>query len=393
MKLNGFRTGISLALVLISAGCVDRIALPRQTSEPRVVIAGHISADPGPYMVKVSESLDILNPYEIAKPLTVRQMLLIDDLGNIDTLTAPVNGTAGQYYTREDGVRGIPGRAYKIRFETRDGRIYESVYDTLPVSAGRIDSVYTSFERRDKVFDEDTRYNFEDQDFTYGFNIQFNASGLNSRNWHMWNFIGTYQVRTDPTRHRIPCLGGGPDCPKDSGNCGCLSPLECSGAYSGGLSECECCVCWVTVNNTAPVLPDLRLTGLNHISAAFMPLTPYTFMFKVHARVDQLAISGQTYSFFKAILQQQQAKGSLFQPMTGQIRGNIVQVSGNPVQAEGIFYSTLATSKAIFIYPEEIPDPKFIPEIDPRWYPYKKIWNSCLDFPKSTTTKPSFWID
>jgi hypothetical protein len=148
----------------------------------------------------------------------------------------------------------------------------------------------------------------------------------------------------------------------------------------------------VTINNRSPVVPDTRL-GLRGVSAGFVPLTPYTFMFKVHAQVDQYVISRQTHSFFKEILAQQQATGSLFQPVTGKIEGNIVQISGEPVEANGIFYATSIKSKSIFINPEDIPNPDFIPPIDPRIYANKKINDNCKKFPESTTTKPSFWID
>lgn len=380
MKLSLLRTTFSFFLVLMAVGCIDRIAFPVDTGIHRVVVSGFISTDPGPYTVKISQSLDIQNPFEIAKPISVRQLLLMDDIGNVDTLFSPVK-ELGTYYTPEDGMRGVPGRAYKIRFETRDGSIYESAYDTLPPSTGRIDSVYTSFERRVGIGGEEI----------YGFDVMFDASGIKEDELHMWNFTGTYQIETEPARNRNPCLGGGPDCPPDHGNCGCLAPLECSGYYDG--SVCTCCRCWVTFSNSTPVLPYLELTGLDHLSAVFVALTPYNFMYKMHANVEQYAISRQTHEFFSSIRNQQQAKESLFQPVTGKIIGNIKQLSGSPLEAEGIFYATSVTSKAIYIKRKDIPDDELIPKVDPRWYPYKKIWASCLDFPRSTNVKPAFWVD
>jgi hypothetical protein len=391
------RPMISLCLVLIAAGCVDRIIIPLGKATSRVVIDGFISTEPGPYSIRVSESLDIQSTYEVARPITLKYLVLMDDLDNVDSL---FEHKTGSFFTPDDGLRGTPGRAYKIKFETVDGREYESVYDTLYGSTGSVDGVHHTYVQRNRL---------EDGSPSYGFDINFDASDNESkRNLHMWRMVSTYQVETIPKYHRAQC--GGPldeylldplpvdqQCPFPV-NCGCIAPLPCSGwelnkyryVYDG---PCTCCDCWVQIYNNVPIMPDQKLydTRLTNVFADHIPLTYYNFMFAMHVQIDQYTLSHKIYLFYKAIVNQQSARGSLFQPITGKLPGNIVQISGNPIPAEGIFYATAITSNSIFIDRSEIANKSDIPRIAPYPFANKTILNSCLDFPYSTNIKPSYW--
>jgi hypothetical protein len=390
------RPMISLMVMLIAASCVDRIIIPLGKTTSRVVIDGSISTRPGPYTVTVTESLDIQSAYEIARPITLKYLVMMDDLGNTDSL---VDKRVGNFSTHEGGIQGTVGRAYKLKFETVDGRVYESLFDTLRESTGTVDSVHHNFKQRTNL----------DGTLTHGYDISFDVTDQESSNsLHMWRMVSTYQTETIPKYHRVQCASSSepagavlpPEqvCPFPI-NCGCLIPLECSGWKINRDGEmvqfkpCECCTCWVTIYNDVPIMPDQRLYGtqLANIFADYIPLTYYNFMFKMHVQIDQYNLSQSAYLFYKAIVNQQSARGSLFQPITGKIPGNIVQISGEPIPAEGIFFATSITSKSIFISRFEIPDFNFIPKIEPYPFANKRILNSCLDFPYSTTIKPAFW--
>jgi hypothetical protein len=388
---------ISILIVLIATGCVDRIVIPLGKTTSRIVIDGYISTQPGPYTVKVTESLDIESPYELTRPITLKYLVMMDDLGNTDSL---IDHRLGNYATHEDGIRGTAGRAYKLKFETADGRVYESLFDTLREVTGTVDSVRHVFKQRASV----------DGSLSHGFDISFDVTDIeSSTNLHMWRMVSTYQVETNPKYHRdqVHCplapvnevLPPDQVCPFPI-NCGCLAPLECSGWRTNPLNlkfemfkPCECCDCWVSIFNDVPIMPDQRLYGsqLANVFADYIPLTHYNFMFKMHVQIDQYNLSQNAYLFYRAIVNQQSARGSLFQPITGKIPGNIVQISGDPIPAEGIFFATSITSKAIFIDRREIPDFNFIPTIEPYPFANKRILNSCLDFPYSTNVKPAYW--
>lgn len=381
-----FRITISFLLILALASCVDRIIFPLNDDRKHFVIDGFITTGPPPYRVAVSESLNPDDPFYVYKPRTLKYMLLEDNLGNVDTLKEN-DREEGIFYSPSNGMRGTVGRAYRLQFETVDGRVYESTYDTMRSASGSVDSVYREFVPRTDL--EGKPY--------HGFAISFDTSDPETNNLHVWQMTTTYQVETDPKHHRMQC-GGGPDCPPNF-NCGCLDPLPCSGYTMpeeyGKLvyvAPCECCTCWVTVTNNSPIIQDVRISGSKaHVYADFIALTPYNFMFASHVKIDQYTVSPMSYYYYKAVADQLNARSSLFQPITGKLNGNIVQISGPEEQIEGLFFATSITSRSIYIKRNEIPDEGLIPQVEKIVFANKKILNSCLEFPNSTNIRPSFW--
>jgi hypothetical protein len=122
------------------------------------------------------------------------------------------------------------------------------------------------------------------------------------------------------------------------------------------------------------------------LKSAYVPVTQWTFMYKVHAEVQQFTLSKQAFNFWKALIAQKKATNSLFQPVTGKVKGNIIQISGDPGQIEGLFYASSINKKSIFITRQDVPSESMIP---PQDLPYKE---SCMKlFPYSTTDKPLYW--
>src|SRR4051812_39535430 len=110
--MNIFRATCSYILIFALAGCIDRIQFDVGNDVERYVIDGFITTDPPPYKVEVTQSLNLDQTYSLTKPSTLRYLLLIDDIGNVDTLREP-SRTIGKFYSPQDGMRGVPGRAYK----------------------------------------------------------------------------------------------------------------------------------------------------------------------------------------------------------------------------------------------------------------------------------------
>ena len=363
---------ISIFIILCSAACVDRINIDvGATPYFPIVIDGLISDQPGPYKILVTKAFDIQSKYSLKVPLSVKRMVMSDNVGTSEVLAETSQGV---YQTNPSGIRGTVGRVYKLRIELLDGRIYETKPDTL-FAAGTIDSVYHAF----KEVKNDTL-------ITYGFDILFNSTSASGNKFNfMWKFVGTFQSDTNPELYDTLCIEA--RCPK---------PLRCS-AYvahqgSGELvyqKPCECCTCWYNFFNIEPLISSNQFVqngSFIGLRAVYVPVTQWTFMYKVHAEVRQLSLSRQAFDFWKGVKAQQGASASLFQPVTGKIISNFVQVSGPPAEMEGLFYATAITSKSIFITREDVPNPLFIP---PQNLPFK---NTCRSlFPNSTTVKPSFW--
>lgn len=363
----------SVTLIVCCVACVDRITFDIGSAPTfAVVIDGNISDQPGPYKILVTKAFDIESKLSIKSPISVKRIVMSDNIGNSEVLTEV---TQGEYQTSLSGIRGTVGRAYKIKIELLDGRMYESVPDTLYAS-GSVDSVYHSF-KEEKTADGATNY---------GFDVFFNSSAGEVNNYYfLWKFVGTFRVDTNPELYTEPC--GESRCPK---------PLPCS-AYiltAGNLERvksCECCTCWANIFNNEVIVSDNQFVNggsFTRIKASYVPINQWTFRFKVYAQVKQMSLSRQAFSFWKAVQSQKNSTSSLFQPLTGKIPSNFFQTGGQSGPIEGLFFATSIHTKGTFINRGDVPNPNIIP------VSALTFNDNCLRlFPNSTTERPAFWTD
>lgn len=371
-RRKGFARICSALLLLLIGACVDRINI--DTDLPAkfpIAVEGFITDQPGPYKVEITKSFDMESKESIKTPISAKQVAIIDDQGHSEQLAEI---TQGVYLSNVNGIRGVVGRAYKIRVQLLDGRVYESVMDTLK-AYGSLDNVYHEF-----IEEMNT-----DGSMKYGFDVHFDANaGSQSEYYFLWKFKGTFQVDTNPELHDVAC-----------GEARCADPRPCS-SYAlddqGRLEyvkPCECCTCWIDFFNDMPVVSDNQLVNegkFTKITAAYVPVTQWTFMYKVHAEVQQFTLSRQAFNFWKAVVAQRKASGSLFQPVTGKVTGNIIQISGEPGIMEGLFYASSVVTKAVYITRQDVPYEGMIP---PQDLPYKESCDKL--FPYSSTQKPPYW--
>lgn len=386
---------LSISLILLSAACVDRVFIDVGNSPTfPIVVDGHISDEPGPYTIGITKAFDIESKVSLKIPISVKQVVLGDDHGNRETLSEVDQGI---YQTKSTGIRGVVGNVYKLRIEISDGRVYESKPDTL-FPPGNLDSVYHNF-REDKTPDGASQY---------GFDVFFNASAGSKIDYHfLWKSIGTFQSDTNP---EMACEGNPPvDCApctndRPCGQCSiCNFKPLCSGLRNYGkiptylnavfvrVAPCECCTCWYNLFNPIPILSDNQLVGDGHYSAVkanYIPLNAWIFQHKVYIGVSQMSLSRQAFTFYNSIRTQKVAISSLFQPVTGKIPGNFVEINGSKVPIFGLFFATSITRKSISITRNDVHPQSLIPSVEIPWK------NSCLTlFPNGTTTKPSYWKD
>lgn len=375
----------SVLFIFSTAACLDRINFDiGNTALTTVVIDGYISDEPGPYKIKINSAFDLESKVSLKTPITAERVVISDDEGTSEVLLEVEKGV---YQTDTSGIRGEVGNVYTLRVEFSDGRIYESKPDTL-FPSGKLDSLYFVFKEGKTV----------EGASSYGFDVFFIPRAGSESNYHfLWKFTGTFQADTNPELgEKAPC--GEITC------AGCnlcnYKPL-CSGlrnissfpdrprAVFIRVGPCECCTCWFNFFNPEPVLSDDQLVRdgrFNTLKAMFVPLDAWTFQHKVHAKVSQMSLSRQAFDFWKAIKDQKSAINSLFQPVTGKIPGNIVQISGPPAPIMGLFFAAGIASKATFIERSDVPNQNIIPSPGVPWE------DSCLKlFPYGTTVKPDFW--
>jgi len=332
----------SFVLVLFCTACVDRINF--NVGFPEVfplVVDGFISTESGPYLVKVSGAYDIESKSTFRIPISVKSMTIRDDQGLQENLQ---EGIKGFYYTNH--LQGQVGHVYTLHIEMLDGRIYESLPDTL-YPGGTVDKVY---------------YQFRTQTAQSGvtestFDVFFDSSAGSRHYNYLWKFTGTYQA------------------------------------------DISCCQCYVDLVNPYPMvsndqfIADGKFIG---IKAMTVPVNPWIFMHKIHAQVSQRSLSRRAFDFWKAVAAQLKGVNSLFQPITGKIAGNFVQLAGEDSPLQGIFYATDVASNSVFIYRNDVPNENLIPklELSPATANYDPANNTCPGlFPNSTTKKPTYWGD
>jgi hypothetical protein len=340
-----------LIWVVIDA-CIDRISfdIPGQYSQD-IVIDGLITNEPGPYKVTLSTVIkgDATLPEGI--PAYAKQITLFDDFGNSEVLEEKGQGV---YQTKPDGIRGAIGRSYHIRVELPDGHVYESLPDRMnPV--GAVDSIYYDFES----------YQPADAPTVYRYRIYIDAHNTpEDENYFRWKFNGTYEVQTMPQYTHCDSPGCS-WCPAACsgfawvidayGNAElkegyAYNPVTRKNEYVIGL-KCTCCKCWVTAPEAKPKVSDLQISAsgkYTKVEMGTVPVNFYTFFEKYRVEVVQMSLSKAAFTFWKAIESQKEASGSLFQPISGKIPGNLFEIN-NARGVQGIFHASAVTKKQIYI--------------------------------------------
>ena len=279
-------------------------------------------------------------------------------------------------------------RVYKLRVELLDGKVYETIPDTL-LAFGNLDSVYHSFRTVSEV----------NGSKEYFVDIHFDAHSESSGSYYfIWKFKGTFKVITSAEldKNEEPC--GDIDC---IGCSICNRVQKCSGIRNFGtprdpifrrIGPCQCCTCWYNIFNESPILSDYQILQsgkFTGVRAGVIRVDDWVLQHKIYADVDQFSLTRQAYTFYKAIKDQQEGSTSLFQPASGKITGNFIQQDGAKEPILGLFYATSIQTKTIVITKRDVPKDTYeFPHEDAR------APSNCLKlYPNSTTEKPPFWVD
>jgi len=344
-----------------------------------IAIEGFITNEDGPYEVRVSKAYNIDSASVTRSPISVKKMTISDNAGNSEDLI-PVS--KGIYQTSKTGIHGEVGRAYVLRVELLDGRVYETIPDTMSVS-GSVDKIDTQI----------VNYDNEQGVKTYGFDVFFDSqSGENTTNRFVWKTTFVTEVHTQPWDYTVKCgFQNRYDCP---------APLYCSGyeldtptgtvVTSRPPRPCTCCNCWITNDPPIPIVSDNLTSGkgngtFSHLYAARVPVTGLTMQYGTQVLIRQFSLSQRAYDFWKLFRAQKDAVTNMFQPVNGKLVGNWVQVEGNPGPIQGLFYASGVHSKKITLSHEDVPGTITVPRL--QLYP-----DDCREaFFNASNVKPDFW--
>ncbi len=110
---------ITFAISLL-ASCEKEIEVDLNTSSPQLVIEGNISDEPGPYSVKLSETVNFTDSNDYP-PVSGATVIISDNAGVIDTLSETGSGL---YQTHR--IIGTPGNIYTLKVMS-EGKEYHAV--------------------------------------------------------------------------------------------------------------------------------------------------------------------------------------------------------------------------------------------------------------------------
>src|ERR1044072_2933525 len=99
---------LSLLTVVVMSSCTKVINVDLNSSSPQYVIEGAVTDAAGPYLVRITRSVNFSE--ERTYPAERTAIVTIDDNGTTDTLHYTTNGL---YQTRY--LTGTPGHTYTLR--------------------------------------------------------------------------------------------------------------------------------------------------------------------------------------------------------------------------------------------------------------------------------------
>jgi len=124
-----------VSIFIIITSCEEVIQVDLNSSDPKIVIEGVVTDQPGPYFVTITQTTDYYNPGTIPT-ISGAEVRISDNAGNEEILTEIESGI---YQTQT--IQGVSGRTYTLNV-TYDGNVYEAE-STMPVALN-IDSLYSS---------------------------------------------------------------------------------------------------------------------------------------------------------------------------------------------------------------------------------------------------------
>jgi hypothetical protein len=363
----------SLWLLVFTAmsACVQRIDFNAPAAQLLTVVEGTISDSPGPYTIKVSKGLSLDESSLVGTPVRNMKIKLYDDLGNIENFNEDSPGI----YKTKGIIQGKIGHAYHVVLETQEGKIFESEPDIIN-SSGELEKIKFEFEARTKL----EKFGESNTDV---FNIYVDGkSAPSDENYVRWRFTGTYKIVNNPELHQTQTPPYSPY----------ADPWPCSGYIVvpkppdilEKIGDCTCCICWINQYESIPQLSDAQFVNENqfrNIKVGEVPINDLTFSEKYLVEVEQMSLSRKAFEFFKLVRSQKEGASNLFQPPSGEIKGNIKSANSSE-SVIGLFWATSIKKKSIFIYSSDVP--YLIPPKNIDTMP-------CTSYTNSTTIKPALW--
>lgn len=288
---------LSLVIILLSAGCIDPIAL-KVGQGGSLMVDGWITDQPGPYLVKLARSIT----YDNSLPLKVYSLYesravvkIIDSNGQQYSLTEITPGT----YQTPPSLQGTVGMSYQVVIRTSDGKNYESTPEQiLPVPP--IADIKYEFLVYDVLFfnTNGTARTQRMEGFPVKVVVQDPADSENYYRWQVDGIFEYFTIILDPSLRQ----------------------------------------CWAPLTRLEPnleIAEDLYFNGQSYEQQ--LTIINYTRPTKFLVKVRQQSVTKTAYQYLKKVSAQQNSTGTLFDPPPQPIPSNVHNISDPEESVVGYF--------------------------------------------------------
>ena len=297
--------------------CVSPFDAMLDDSVQRLVVEGQISNLAGAANTRVSVrySTPFSNASKDIPYPKGTKVYLTDNQGNKENFVA---GKLGEYLPETPQFKGIPARIYTLHIETSDGKKYESKPELMK-TAPPIDTVYLVYKEKFSADGANYQRYF---DVIVETNDPPTAGDL-----YRWNWVHYEQINA--CRTGILPQSNGP---------GIRENYPCCEKYCFDIYRCLGCI----------NLGNDNLVNGRKISNVIMQLN-YDAITPFYLAVQQQSISVDAYKFWRAIGNQIQSSGGVFDTPPATIQGNVVNINDPKEQVLGFFGATSVSQKGVYL--------------------------------------------
>ena len=314
--------------------CEVPISVEYEVTEPRIVVDGLITNEPGPYEVKISYSGAYTSGSEGNNPAVSGALVIISDDTGVEEV---LNETEPGIYSTSIGFTGQVGRTYTLSITTDDGKMIESYpEEMLPVSD--VDSIYYVFQPIS---------NGKEQGHTV-FAVVNDPE--NEKNYYRWKWDGYYKFYMFNDMVTFVCFRHEFDI------------------------------------NRISVISDRDFNGNKiYFPVTFIPHFSNDY-YLIH--IHQYSLTEAAYRFWNFLSQQSTNVGSIFDPQPARIKGNLFYIDDTQEPVLGYFGASAVTLGYLYMNLNA----KVLPQY-PRTYEFKPCdqFGNSFDYNPSDPRWPVGW--
>ncbi|MEM7369667.1 MAG: DUF4249 domain-containing protein [Bacteroidota bacterium] len=321
------RVGAAILSICVLFGhwsCIEPFDPEIEGEGETLVVEGQILEGKAGAEVRLSRSF----AFSETAPMMVEdaRVRITDDVGNEHELIS--GGEAGVYLSDTSQLEGVVGRSYQLSIVTPEGEQYESEWALMKKGIA-VDELHADFEEPNNGIDS-----------ARGMQVYLSAfDPENETKFYRWEYEETWifavplpAVGVWNSQTRMPDLYPPDEIPR---------------------------ICWQTVHSSQIFLGStigLSEDRMTNVPIRFISDQDNHLRIKYSILVKQYSISEETYVFYQQLKHTTETLGTLFDPIPGEVRGNIRNVNNSGESVLGWFSADGFGQDRIFISRSDLPN-------------------------------------